>query len=57
MEIELQILPYQSKYKNDFVTLNLEWLEEYFEVEPYDKKILEDCENQILEKPDDIHFE
>ena len=41
MEIELQILPYQPKYKNDFVTLNLDWLEEYFEVEPYDKKIFQ----------------
>ena len=56
MEIELQILPYQPKYKNDFVTLNLNWLEEYFEVEPYDKKILEDCENQILAKGGHIFF-
>lgn len=56
MEIELQILPYQPKYKNDFVTLNLDWLEEYFEVEPYDKKILEDCENQILAKGGHIFF-
>ena len=56
MEIELQILPYQPKYKNDFVTLNLNWLEEYFEVEPYDKKILKDCENQILAKGGHIFF-
>ena len=56
MEIELQILPYQPKYKNDFITLNLDWLEEYFEVEPYDKKILEDCENQILAKGGHIFF-
>ena len=56
MEIELQILPYQPKYKNDFVTLNLDWLEEYFEVEPYDKKILKDCENQILAKGGHIFF-
>lgn len=48
MENNIQFIPFQEKYKQEFVALNLDWLEEFFEVEPYDKKVLEDCENQIL---------
>jgi GNAT superfamily N-acetyltransferase len=31
------IIPFEEKYAADFRRLNIEWLNEYFEVEPYDE--------------------
>ena len=52
----LQLVPYKTDYKQDFIDLNIDWLEEFFVVEPYDKKVLEDCENQIIAKGGFIFF-
>ncbi|MGC6422468.1 MAG: GNAT family N-acetyltransferase [Flavobacteriaceae bacterium] len=52
----IQFIPYKPQFKQDFIDLNIDWLEEFFEVEPYDKKVLEDCENQILAKGGFIFF-
>lgn len=46
---EVKIIKYSSKYKSDFKKLNLEWLEHYFEVEPIDKKILNNPEKEVIE--------
>ena len=56
MAPNIQFVPFQEKYKQEFIALNLDWLEEYFEVEPYDKKVLEDCEAQILDPGGFIFF-
>lgn len=52
----IQLIPYKPQFKQDFIDLNIDWLEEFFEVEPYDKKVLEDCENEILAKGGFIFF-
>lgn len=39
-----------------FRDLNLEWIEKYFEVEEYDKKVLESCEENIISKGGFIFF-
>jgi GNAT superfamily N-acetyltransferase len=56
METEVRILKYHLKYKADFIHLNYEWLNAYFEIEPYDRQVLEDCENHILAKGGHIFF-
>ena len=56
MATSIQLIPYAPKYKQAFIDLNINWLEEYFVVEPYDQKILEQCEEVILEKGGHIFF-
>ena len=53
---EVQILDYQPEYQSHFRELNYQWIEEFFEVEDLDRKILDDPENYILEAGGDIVF-
>lgn len=46
--MSLKIIPFESKYANDFKRLNIVWLEQYFYVEEKDKVLLSDCENSII---------
>lgn len=43
----LEIIPFESRYRNDFKRLNLEWLQRYFKVEPIDEAVLGDPEGLI----------
>jgi len=54
--MKIEIIPYQADYKKDFVQLNIAWLEEFFEVEPIDKEVLNHCEESILAKGGFIFF-
>lgn len=45
----IDILPFESKYRDDFKRLNVEWLERYFFVEPIDEDVLSRPEQAILE--------
>ena len=56
MDNEIEFLPYRAELKEYFVQLNLSWLEEYFVIEPYDQKVLEDCENEIIDNGGYIFF-
>lgn len=38
--LPVEIIPFESRYSDDFKRLNLEWLEKYFRVEPADKEVL-----------------
>jgi ribosomal protein S18 acetylase RimI-like enzyme len=51
----IEILPFSVLYKEAFRDLNLEWLEAYFHVEPYDLEQLETPE-RILEQGGEIYF-
>lgn len=53
---EVKIVRYAPEYKSDFKKLNLEWLEHYFEVEPIDKRILNNPEKEIIEDGGMIFF-
>ena len=53
---ELQFIKFASEYKSDFVRLNYDWLNEYFEIEPYDREVLESCEQTIIAKGGHIFF-
>lgn len=56
MTSDFKIVPFQNKFINFFIDLNIEWLEEYFEIEPYDSEILNNCENLITNKGGFIFF-
>ncbi|MEM1174094.1 MAG: GNAT family N-acetyltransferase [Pseudomonadota bacterium] len=43
-----EILDYEPRHRSDFERLNVEWLEQFFVVEPIDRKILSDPEAHIL---------
>lgn len=47
---DVQIVPYESKYKLAFKALNEEWISTYFEMEEADYKALDNPEDYILVK-------
>ena len=46
----ITILPFEEKYSDDFRKLNIEWLNEYFNVEPYDEYQLSHPLSEIINK-------
>lgn len=52
----LTIVPFEEQYAKHFKDLNVAWLEKFFEVEPYDKELLENCQGLILDKGGFIFF-
>ena len=46
--VPVEIVPYQPRYRDAFRTLNEEWLTEYMEIEPEDRRVLADPEGTIL---------
>jgi DNA-binding MarR family transcriptional regulator/N-acetylglutamate synthase-like GNAT family acetyltransferase len=53
---DVEIIKYLPEYKDSFRDLNYEWLEKYFKVEPEDKKMLCDPEEEIINKGGEIIF-
>ena len=53
---EVRIVSFRKKYKDDFLKLNSEWLQEYFEVEQEDKRILNNPEEEIIKKGGEVFF-
>ncbi|QSE99378.1 MarR family transcriptional regulator/GNAT family N-acetyltransferase [Fulvivirga lutea] len=53
---EVEILPYNPSLKEHFKTLNIEWLEKYFTVEPIDVKVLSEPEENIIKPGGAIVF-
>jgi DNA-binding MarR family transcriptional regulator/predicted N-acetyltransferase YhbS len=47
---QVEIIDYQPRLKGHFRTLNTEWLERYFKVEPPDESLLSDPNGQILKR-------
>ena len=54
--MEIEIVEYSPALKEDFVKLNVEWLEKYFEVEAHDREQLENPETEIMDKGGKIFF-
>jgi DNA-binding MarR family transcriptional regulator/predicted GNAT family acetyltransferase len=53
---QVDILEYKPAYKKYFKSLNHEWLEEYFDVEPIDEKVLNDPRGQIIQTGGSLFF-
>lgn len=54
--MDIQIINYKPEYAVYFDRFNRDWLEEYFEVEPLDKWVLENPEEAIINKKGKIFF-
>lgn len=54
--MSVEIIDFDSKYRDDFKILNEEWLNKYFVIECFDQKQLENPESEILEKGGKIFF-
>ena len=54
--IEYEVINFKSKYSKLFYDLNIEWLNEFFLVEDYDKKILLNPKKFIINKGGNIFF-
>ena len=53
---KMEICAYSPTLRPFFKTLNEEWLNKYFVVEPYDAFLLENCESEIIDKGGNIFF-
>lgn len=53
---EVKIIPFTSENRADFKTLNIEWLEKYFTVEPIDDKVLSNPEKYIIDEGGEIIY-
>lgn len=54
--LEVSIIPFEEKYAKQFYNLNVEWLEKYFYVEPYDQKVLSNPKKFIIDQGGFIFF-
>ena len=52
----ITIVPYAEEYKAYIKTLNYEWLEKYFYVEPNDSTQLSDPQTHIIDRGGHIYF-
>ena len=52
----LEIIPFEEKYAKHLYDLNVEWLEKYFYVEPYDEKVLSNPQEYIIDNGGFIFF-
>ncbi len=48
--VNISIIPFEDRFTQAFERLNIEWLEEYFYVEDYDKQVLAHPREYILDK-------
>lgn len=47
---------FDEKYANDFASINYKWLEDYFDIEPQDKVVLENPVGEVINKGGQIFF-
>jgi putative acetyltransferase len=55
MDNNIEILPFDPKYKADFKRINIEWITKYFKIEPQDLDQLDQPE-KIIEAGGEIFF-
>ncbi|AUC81285.1 GNAT family N-acetyltransferase [Lacinutrix sp. Bg11-31] len=54
--MDINIIPFNNTYSKDFYNLNIEWLKNFFYVEPYDEEVLSNPEKHIINKGGFIFF-
>lgn len=54
--MQIDIIPFEKQYAQDFYKLNIEWLQTYFYVEPFDNEVLSKPEYYIICKGGFIFF-
>lgn len=51
-----EIIAFEKQYAKEFYALNIEWLQTFFYVEPYDEEVLSKPETYIINKEGHIFF-
>ena len=54
VEKNIEFVPYQEKYRQEFRQLNEDWLNSYLEISDHDREILADPTNKIIKKNGEI---
>jgi GNAT superfamily N-acetyltransferase len=54
--MNIEIIAFDKHYSKDFYNLNIEWLQTYFYVEPFDEEVLSKPEHYIIDKGGHIFF-
>jgi GNAT superfamily N-acetyltransferase len=54
--MSVRIIPFQTHLAVTFKELNIAWLTEYFYVEPKDYELLDNCQEEIIDKGGVIFF-
>ena len=54
--MQVEIIPFKTEYSKNFYSLNIEWLIDFFYVEPYDEEVLSNPEKYIINKGGYIFF-
>lgn len=54
--LKVSIVKHQDDYSHYFKSLNVEWLEKYFVVEPYDNEVLSNPDKYILQPGGEILY-
>merc|ERR1712154_38257 len=49
VDMDIQFRHFTPEHKSDFVHINRQWLDKLFQVEPHDVKVLEGCEESIIQ--------
>ncbi|GHA37567.1 hypothetical protein GCM10007103_18740 [Salinimicrobium marinum] len=52
----MELIRFDPTYARDFKNLNIQWLEEFFYVEPHDEEVLGNPERYIIEPGGNIFF-
>ena len=52
----MKIVPWRPEYSEEFKNINLQWLQEFFWVEPRDKEVLGNPEHYIINPGGNIFF-
>ena len=45
---DIRVVSFDPRWREDFAALNIEWLQRWFVVEPFDRDVLENPEHSIL---------
>ncbi len=56
MKQAFEIIPFKTQYAKAFYDLNIEWLQTYFYVEPFDEEVLSKPDLYIINKGGHIFF-
>ncbi len=54
--MDVRVISYDPRYRAEFASLNYEWIETFFEIEPEDRKALDNPEGYALAKGGQIFF-
>ncbi len=53
---EVTYIEYRDEFAKDFASINYAWLNEYFRIEPQDRKVLENPVKEVIEPGGQIFF-